>query len=362
MSGRRAAAARYAIAAAVAVAVIAVGGILYVALIRSGGAGARPSTSPSDGLSTAAVVRTTVATHDLVEGTLGYSAAAVTLTAAAGGVVETVAHAGATIRRGGVLYRIGGRPALLLYGPTAAWRTLVAGMSGADVAALNANLHALGYLGSTGNEFGAETEAAVRRLQTARGAAATGIVALGDVVFATGAVRVTGVPVAAGQTAEAGAPVLQIASARQVVSIALDAARQAEVHVGNPVEIQLPDGSSTHGVISDVAHVATSPTEESANPSPTVSVTVRLRGVRVAALDQAPVQVSITTASDRNVLAVPVAALLAEPGGGYAVQVVRGAQAVTTTVTPGRFSDTTNLVAVDAGSALHEGDRVVVPG
>jgi multidrug efflux pump subunit AcrA (membrane-fusion protein) len=80
-----------------------------------------------------------------------------------------------------------------------------------------------------------------------------------------------------------------------------------------------------------------------------------------AHLDQAPVQVSITTASNAGVLAVPVGALLAQPDGGYAVQVVRGREAVTTAVTPGRFSDTSNLVAVSGGS-LHVGDQVVVPG
>jgi peptidoglycan hydrolase-like protein with peptidoglycan-binding domain len=253
---------------------------------------------------------------------------------------------------------------VLLYGPKAAWRTLVAGMSGADVRALNANLQALGYLpgAAAGNDFGPQTETAVRRLQQASGAAVTGMVALGDVVFAPGAVHVAAVPVTVGQIVEAGAQLIQIASAQQVVSIALDAASQTEVHVGDPVQIELPDGSSTGGVVSDVARVATSPAADSPNPSPTIAVTVRLRGGDTTGLDQAPVQVSITTASESNVLAVPVGALLARPGGSYAVQVVRGGTAVTTPVTPGRFSDTSNLVAIGAGSALHVGDQVVVPG
>jgi peptidoglycan hydrolase-like protein with peptidoglycan-binding domain len=353
----------YVISAGVALAVIGVGCALYLALFHSGGRGPSGLTTSSNGLPTAAVVRTTVATHQLVAGTLGYPNDAVTLSAAAGGVVETVPQPGATIRRGETLYRIAGRPALLLYGSKAAWRTLVAGMSGPDVRALNANLQALGYLRSAaGDEFGSQTETAVRRLQAARGAEVTGIVALGDVVFAPGAVRVTAVPVTAGQVVEAGASLIEIASAQQVVSIALDAASQTEVHAGDPVEIELPDGSSTHGVVSEIARVATSPAADSPNPSPTIAVTVRLRGGHTTGLDQAPVQVSITTASEANVLAVPVGALLAQPGGSYAVQVVRGATAVTTPVTPGRFSDTSNLVAIDAGSALHVGDQVVVPG
>jgi peptidoglycan hydrolase-like protein with peptidoglycan-binding domain len=354
----------YLLSITVAVAVIGVGCALYLALFHSGGAGPDTSAAPSNGLATAAVVRTTVATHDLVSGTLGYSNSTASLTAAVGGVIETVPRAGATIRRGGVLYRLGGQPALLLYGPKAAWRTLVAGMSGADVRALNANLQALGYLpaAAAGSDYGPQTETAVRRLQEARGAEVTGIVALGDVVFAPGAVRVAAVPVSAGQIVEAGAQLIQIASAQQVVSIALDATQQTEVHIGNPVQIELPDGSSTGGIVSDIARVATSPAADSPNPAPTIAVTVRLRGGQTTGLDQAPVQVSITTASDSNVLAVPVGALLAQPGGSYAVQVVRGATAITTPVTPGRFSDTSNLVAIGAGSALHVGDQVVVPG
>ena len=39
-------------------------------------------------------------------------------------------------------------------------------------------------------------------------------------------------------------------------------------------------------------------------------------------LDQAPVTVNITTASARNVLVVPVGALLAQASGGYDVEVV----------------------------------------
>jgi peptidoglycan hydrolase-like protein with peptidoglycan-binding domain len=349
---------------AVAFVVIVVGGGIYLAFFRGGGAGGDTTTTSSTGLATAAVVRTTVATHDLVAGTLGYSNDTSTLTAAGGGVVETVPQAGTTIRRGGILYRLAGVPAVLLYGQTAAWRTLVAGISGEDVRALNANLSALGYLapGAAGDEFGPATEAAVRRLQDADGAPVTGIVALGDVVFAPGAVRVAAVPVATGQVVEAGAALIQISSARQVVSVALDAASQGEVHVGNAVEIELPDGRSIPGVVSSVARVATSPPADSPDPTPTIGVTIRLRGGHTTELDQAPVQVSITTESDSNVLAVPVGALLARPGGSYAVQVVRGGVATTTAVVPGRFSDTSNLVSIDAGSGLHAGDQVVVPG
>ena len=52
-------------------------------------------------------------------------------------------------------------------------------------------------------------------------------------------------------------------------------------------------------------------------------------------LDQAPVTVTITTGQVRNALVVPVAALLAQPHGGYAVEVVAGGRHHLVKVTPG---------------------------
>jgi peptidoglycan hydrolase-like protein with peptidoglycan-binding domain len=324
-------------------------------------------------LATVAVTRADVSTQNLVQGTLGYASETRSLTAATAGVVEAVPTAGAKLTRGALLARISGQPAVLLYGHRAAWRTLVTGMAGADVRQLNANLAALGYLSrsaAAGDVYGSATEAAMRRLQEARGAVPTGIAPLGSLVFAPGAIRVGVVAVATGQTVEQGAQLLEMASARRVVSIDLPAADQDSVHAGDAVSIGLPNGQSTSGVVSDVARVATPPaasadSQGGGGPSgggdATVTVTVRLRDARVApALDEAPVQVAITTASSPNALAVPVGALLAQADGSYAVQVVRGGTRVTVAVTTGLFSDSTDLVAI-TGGAIRAGDRVVVP-
>jgi hypothetical protein len=56
-----------------------------------------------------------------------------------------------------------------------------------------------------------------------------------------------------------------------------------------------------------------------------------------------------------------VGALLAQADGGYAVQRLRQSGVTTVPVTPGRFSDSSDLVAIRAGS-LRVGDQVVVPG
>jgi len=78
-------------------------------------------------------------------------------------------------------------------------------------------------------------------------------------------------------------------------------------------------------------------------------------------LDQAPVTVSITTASVKDALVVPVDALLALAGGGYAVEVVSSSGLHSLVpVTLGLFDDADGLVAV-TGSGLAAGQHVVVP-
>jgi peptidoglycan hydrolase-like protein with peptidoglycan-binding domain len=324
-------------------------------------------------LATVAVTRADVSTQHLVQGTLGYASDTRSLTAQTAGVVEAVAASGARLTRGALLARISGQPVLLLYGRRAAWRTLVTGMTGADVRQLNANLAALGYLASgaaTSDAYGSGTELAVRRMQRVRGAVPTGLVALGSIVFASGAMRVGVVSATTGQTVDQGTQLLRMASARRVVTIDLSAADRDSVHAGDQVSIELPNGHSTRGVISDIARVATPPDAStdsqggggaSVSPDATVAVTVRLLDPRVApSLDSAPVQVAITTASTPNVLAVPVGALLAQADGTYAVQVMRGGTRVTVRVTTGLFSDSTDLVAITSG-AIGVGDQVVVP-
>jgi multidrug efflux pump subunit AcrA (membrane-fusion protein) len=90
-----------------------------------------------------------------------------------------------------------------------------------------------------------------------------------------------------------------------------------------------------------------------------VQVTVRL--IHPAAggnLDQAPVTVNIVTAQAHGVLAVPISALVALAGGGYAVEVVHGSARSLVAVQTGLFSDT--LVQV-SGAGLAVGMNVEVP-
>ena len=70
--------------------------------------------------------------------------------------------------------------------------------------------------------------------------------------------------------------------------------------------------------------------------------------------------VEITTESVQNVLVVPVDALLALAGGGYALEVAEGRVHRLVAVTVGLFDDAEGLVQV-SGQGLSAGQRVVVP-
>jgi peptidoglycan hydrolase-like protein with peptidoglycan-binding domain len=274
---------------------------------------------------------------------------------------------GQVIGRGEPLFAIDGRPVLLLYGRVTAWRAFRSGMSpGRDVAELNANLRALGYgTGLSGEAFTAASAAAIRAFQAAHDLPETGELLLGAVVFEPGPVRVTTVTPSRGATVQAGA-VLGVTSTRRQVEIALDAAQQADVKVGDPVTITLPDNRTTPGRVSFVGTVATEPTDSSngdgSSQSPTIDVHVTpTEPAATGRLDQAPVSVSITTATVDRALVVPVNALLALGGGGYAVEEV--AADGTHRLVPvelGLFDDAEGLVQV-TGPGLAPGRRIVVP-
>ena len=276
-------------------------------------------------------------------------------------VYTALPAAGAMLYRGHRLYAIDGQPVELLYGSTVATRAFVAGMSpGADVGELNANLDELGDgPGLSGDRFTAATAAAIRAFQSARGMTVTGSLLLGSVVFEPGPVRATSVMagLGVGSGVMAG-PVLTVSSTARQVKVALDAADQGLVKAGDPVVITLPNNTTTPGRITHVSSVATS-----GQNGTTVAVdAVPTDPAATGTVDQAPVNVSITTASVRHALVVPVDALLALANSGYAVeQIIPGGAHRLVAVSTGLFDDADGLVAV-TGSGLAAGQHVVVPG
>ena len=159
----------------------------------------------------------------------------------------------------------------------------------------------------------------------------------------------------------------------------LDADQQSEVTVGDKVAITLPNNQTTPGVVSKVGTVATTPSSGGSSSAassgggssgsssgsggtPTIEVDITPSDpAATGALDQAPVTVTITTATVNDALVVPVDALLALSAGRFAVEVV-GVAGVhhLVPVTLGLFDDADGLVQVTA-SGLSAGDSVVVP-
>ena len=139
----------------------------------------------------------------------------------------------------------------------------------------------------------------------------------------------------------------------------MDASQQSDVAVGDKVSIVMPDNSTTPGVVSYVSTVATTP---SGGSGPVIAVDVTpLDPAATGNLDQLPVNVWITTGSVANAWVVPVDALLALAGGGYALEVAgAGTTHHLEAVSLGLFDDANGDVQV-SGSGLYAGQRVVVP-
>ncbi len=276
---------------------------------------------------------------------------------------------GQVVRPGQPLWSVDGVPVVLLSGSLTPWRAFAPGMPpGRDVAALDAALIALGDGNglTPSTTFTAATAAAITRLQASLGAPRTGALPLGSVVFEPTAVRVTTVHPQVGAPVNGGAPVLDATSTTPLVNVALPVSQTYLVKVGDPVTVTLPDNTTADGTITSVGTVATAASNSgsnngNSNPSATVNLTVSLhRASPAAGLDQAPVTVNITNASAHAVLAVPVTALLALAGGGYAVEVVdtTGTHHLVG-VTTGIFDDQAGTVEV-RGAGLTAGQAVVV--
>lgn len=272
---------------------------------------------------------------------------------------------GQTISRGQSVYSLDDEPVPLFYGTVTPYRALYLGVSnGTDVAQLQANLIALGFGAgiSPSGHIGLATEQDVKAWQRSLGVPATGVVALGDYAVEPGPLLVTTVSATLGAAAMAGSPVLSATGTEHVVSIALDANLAPDVKAGDSVSVTLPNNSVIAGTVASVGTVATTPSGGGTGATPTVNVTVALANAKLAGnLDQASVNVSITTASVHNVLVVPVDALLALSGGGYAVEEVSSTGVHhLVAVTLGLFDDAAGLVQV-SGSGLAAGQRIVIP-
>lgn len=332
---------------------------------------------PTYNTGTATVKLEPLTSQTQVDATLG-DAGSYSVVNQAQGTITWLAAPGAVISQGQVLYQVSASPVVLMYGSVPSYRDLSEGMTGADVTELNTALVSLGYataadLGprSGWDYFSSATAAALADLQHKLGLTETGTLPLGQAVFLPSAALITGTGsgTVVGGPAAPGLVVLTASSTTPVVTAGLPAAEQDQVKDGESVSITLPSGAATPGVVSSISTVPAPASSSSSSSgssgsgsSPTVTVLVSLTDPKAAAgLNQAPVQVTITTGSAPSALVVPVDALLALSSGGYAVEVIEpGGQHHLVAAKPGVTDDAAGLVQV-TGSGLAAGQKVVVP-
>ncbi|MFC7533780.1 efflux RND transporter periplasmic adaptor subunit [Actinoplanes sp. GCM10030250] len=335
-----------------------------VAVVSAGTAAvlaARPGASAEDeaaGLlppATAEIERGTLRESVEADGELGYGPKR-TASARRQGTVTWLPDSGATVTRGKPLHRIDDDPAILLYGTTPAYRAMSPGDEGRDVAQLEKNLTALGYDGFTADdEYTSSTANAVERWQDDMGLPETGVAELGQVVFAPGAVRVDTLTAEEGAAVAPGQPLLTWTGTEKVVTVRLDVADAAVAKTGAQVSVTLPDGKRTTGKVTEVATVIEPGTGQDAEPTTEIEAQVAITGARSG---PAAVGVVFTAAERRGVLTVPVAALVAAPGGGFGVEIV---EEVTTRYVPVKTGLFAGGRVEITGDGLTEGLTVGMP-
>ncbi len=265
------------------------------------------------------------------------------------------------MKRGEPLFKVDQRPVVAFYGSLPLYRTLDVGTKGADVQQLEQNLAELGYTGLTVDDtYTSATAKVVRTWQASLGLPATGTVEPSQVVFTAGAVRIAGHTARVGDrigggSADRGASVLSYTGTTRLITVELKVADQALAAVGRPVTVTGPGGKTLRGKIAEVGTVATAQENASTASGGTSSaasdarirVTVTIADqAALGSLDAAPVDVDLVSEERKDVLAVPVAALLALTDGGYGVEIVDG--------------DTTRIVAVKIG--MFAAGRVEISG
>jgi hypothetical protein len=350
---------------------VAVGGVVLAVTGLYGDHG-KPAPRAGDGTALVAVREGPLSSQVSQSGTLSYSAGAdgtpYSVVDQARGTYTWVPAAGTQVDCGDTLYKVGEKPVILICGSTPAYRNLAEGDDGKDVRALNKTLVNEGYadkseLDPDSGHFGWETAVALEKLQDKRGAGVTGRLDLGQAVFLPGPLRISKVTAKNGTSADPGRTIMETSSNRHEVTVKLDASQQSEVKKGDDAQITLPDNRTTSGVVSRVGTVVTSSGKNDSNSgSSTIPVYVTLKHPKDAGtLEQAPVQVQITTDGVDHALIVPVTALIGRAGGGYAVEAAAGISGQTriVPVTLGLFDDANGRVQVSG--ALSVNDRVVVP-
>jgi peptidoglycan hydrolase-like protein with peptidoglycan-binding domain len=300
---------------------------------------------------TATVEKGDLTDSKVFAGTLGYGAAS-GVPGAGSGTLTWLPRPGQVIHRDEFLSAVDERGVRAMHGTVPLWRSLERGRKGTDVRQLNQNLAALGYDVSVDDTFGPRTQRAVRQWQRDRGHEVTGVITKADIAFVDGDVRVASVVGKLGQPA--GGDVLMVTSTKRTVTATVSQRDAERLAVGTEVRVRINGaGDALPGEVTDLQPSAS----EDGGAKVDVSVSFEPGDRKLPAAASA--QIDAQGSSEKGVLSVPIAALVAGDGGKYSVDVVRrDGTTKRVRVTPGFTAD--GRVAVTGN--VSEGDRVVVPG
>jgi hypothetical protein len=165
---------------------------------------------------------------------------------------------------------------------------------------------------------------AIERWQKAAGIEPTGVLDFSDVVVTKSAVRVSEVLAQPGD--EASGDLMTVTATTKSVTVPVESLDIGSIKSGGRVTVVLPDQSTAAARVAAISTVVQGEEDESGNTGQTkTNVTVSLDDPQaVKGIDSAPVQAQFQGESKKDVLAVPVGALLALREGGYAVRLSGG--------------------------------------
>jgi len=307
-----------------------------------------------------AIRRTTLAVTNTVTGTLMHRPAPWPLVGQTAGVVTSEVAVGSVCGDGSRLYSVNDAPVFLVVGSIPLWREITVGDVGPDVGeikAVFASLTRSRQLTAT-DSYSAADAGVVHLWQATHGyGEAGGSIPLGEFLAEPTTVLVSGYQSSVGSTVAPGQPVVTVTTTQRevVASVPLDAV--STLKLGTTAQISV----GTEQAQAHVTGFAPAAAQQSGADPNSVEVTFAVDGTSTLDPDGTQVEVSYGTQQATNVLAVPIAALLALAEGGYGLQVV-GPHGAThlVPVTVGIIDDAQGLAQV-SGVDIQSGLQVSVP-
>lgn len=278
---------------------------------------------PATKVSTESVESGQLKAETTVPGTLDFANPG-SLGATTAGTLTYLPPAGTVLHAGEALYRADQQPVFLMTGTMPAWRDFEPGMDpGDDVAQLQQNLGALGYLeGEADGRYNWSTREAVHDWKKDVGLEPDSSLSKSSIIFTSGSIRIDSIEMSLGSSVAPGAKLFGITSPSKVVTADVPIKNAEIAAIGTLVAVDLPNGNSTAGTIASVG----SPTERTQDNKKTVVLPISVALSDQDALGQLT-KISVTVHFEQvvreDVLSVSVDALVPIAEGKFALELPR---------------------------------------